>query len=53
MKYSFMLQGQVEADGLKDAEEKIRAGVGFEDVEIVEGPDEMDPIEDEDEETQP
>lgn len=51
-RYSFTLDAEIEADGLRDAEEKIKAGVGFEEVDIIDGPNEMEvPVEDDDEET--
>lgn len=52
-RYSFMLSGEVVADDEKEATEKIRAGVGFEEVDIEDGPDELPEEEIDEEETQP
>lgn len=50
MKYNFRITAVVEADNEKEALEKINAGVDYQYVDIEDGPDEEEPIEDDDEE---
>ncbi len=51
MKYFFEITGTVEADDQKEAEEKIKAGVGLEEIEIADIQEEDEVIPDDDEET--